>query len=159
MIYNFDTKNEDAALAALIVYGCYKSRDISKFKVSPDMWGIIERSAKSCAKRADDLNDFIEKFKKKVSCSSLKPSHMMAHTKSSEILVPDGFGNFISKEETGKREFWLNIIEDSDNQKAIEELYKHTSFIIVLVRDRLEREKYLKELGKLEEGEEENEEI
>lgn len=159
MIYNFDTKNENAALGALIVYGCYRSRDISKFKVSPDMWGIIERAAKSCAKRADDLNDFIEKFKKKVSCTSLKPSYMMAHTKSPEILVSDGYGNFITKEETGGRKFWLNIIEDSDNQKAIEELYKHTSFIIILVRDRLEREKYLRELGKLEEEEENDEEI
>lgn len=158
MIYNFDTKNESAALGALIVYGCYRSRDISKFKVSPDMWGIIERATKSCAKRADNLNNFIEKFKKKVSCSTLKPAYMMSHTKAEEILVPDKSGGFISKKETGKREFWLNIIEDSDNQEVLNELYKHTSFIIVLVRDRLEREKYLKEIGKLEE-EEENEEV
>jgi len=159
MIYGFDTKNEDAALGALLVYGCYRSRDTSKFKVSPDMWGIIERGVKSSSKRAENLNDFIEKFKKKVSCSSLKPSHMSSHQKQTEILIPDGTGNFISKTNE-RREFWLNEIENADNKKVLKEMYTRTSFIIVLVRDRLEREKMLREAGMLkevEEGEIENE--
>ena len=49
MIYNFDTHQDSAAIAALCVYAIYRSRDKRKFKVSPEMWGQIDRFSKSSA--------------------------------------------------------------------------------------------------------------
>lgn len=140
MIYSFDTNNEHAATAALIVYACYKSRDTAKFKVSPDMWGIIERSCKACSKRASTLKDFIEKFKAKVQCSTINPKYTSSHNEISEIVIRTDDG-FMTKKNSGSREFWTALIEEVDNEKVISELYNHTSFTIVLVRERIEREK------------------
>lgn len=151
MIYGFDTNDEAQALASLLVYGCYMSRDVKKFKISPEMWGIIERGCKSSAKRAQTIHDFIEKFKEKVSCSSLKPKFMMSHVEQQEILIQDGNGGFISKKDNGERKFWINLIEEADDNKVLNELYNHTSFVIILVRDRLEREKMLRNAGLLQE--------
>ena len=57
MVFGFDTGDENAGMAALLVYGVYRSRDIKRFKVTPDMWGIIERGVKSSATRAVELYD------------------------------------------------------------------------------------------------------
>lgn len=148
MIYSFDTNNEHAATAALIVYACYKSRDTAKFKVSPDMWGIIERSCKACSKRASTLKDFIEKFKVKVQCSTINPKYTSSNL-SSEIIIRTDDG-FITKKNSRSREFWCSLIEDADNEKVLSELYNHTAFTIVLVRERLEREKELEKMEKKE---------
>ena len=73
MYYNFDTSDENAAVAALLVYATYRSRDLKRFKVNPEMWSTIERAVKSVAKRAPDLGEFLERLKPKLSCSSIKP--------------------------------------------------------------------------------------
>ena len=73
MYYNFDTDDEWAATASLIVYAIYRSRDSKKFKVSPDMWSMIERAVGSAAKRAMDLADFMQKLKPKLMCPTIHP--------------------------------------------------------------------------------------
>lgn len=153
MYYGFETSDENSAIGALLVYGIYRSRDVKRFKVTPDMWGIIERAVKSSAKRAMDLNDFIEKLKPKLHCSTLKPQYMktdldvfaMYHTKTGEI---------IHIQDEGKREFWTRLLEECDHKKVLERLYGRTSLIIALVRDRLEREKPLEVKGIIKEDEE-----
>ena len=47
MFYGFDTSSEEAAIGALLVYGIYRSRDMKRFKITPDMWGVIERVVKA----------------------------------------------------------------------------------------------------------------
>lgn len=154
MIYNFDTENEDLALASLLVYAIYQSRDKNKFKVTPDMWGIIERQVKSSSKRAITILDFLEKFKSKIKCSTIAPRYMRTSS-NAEVLVPDGHGGFISRREEKINSFWTQEIEKADDKKVLNELYKHTNFVILLVRERLEREKILREFGKLEEEDDE----
>lgn len=141
MIYNFSTKKENAALAALLVYGCYKSRDKTKFKITPDMWGVIERACKSAAKRSATLNDFIEKFKVKMSCSSIQPRYMMSHINSNEFITRLESGEIIVQKESGKKAFWIDLLEECNEEEILKELYYHTAFVIVLVRERLEHEK------------------
>ena len=51
VIYNFDTGEKKYAVAALLLYATYRSRDKSKFKVSPEMWGQIQRFTQAAAKR------------------------------------------------------------------------------------------------------------
>lgn len=161
MYYGFDTGDENAALGALLVYGIYRSRDIKRFKVTPDMWGIIERAVKSSAKRALDLHDFIEKLKPRLMCSTLKPKWMA--TDEETLLRPVAMavnhetGEIIQKQDKGRRLFWVEILELVDHQAILEILYNKTSWTIALVRDRLERERPLEVSGIIKEDEGENE--
>lgn len=146
MYYGFITSDENAAIGALLVYGIYRSRDYKRFKVTPDMWGMIERAVKSAAKRALDLNDFIEKLKPKLHCSTIKPQYMMGHEKLTMMKDPRT-GEIIELKEQGKRKFWVELLEDADHEMVLKRLYERTSLIIALVRDRLEREKPLEAAG------------
>lgn len=146
MYYGFETGSEDAAIAALLVYGTYRSRDVKRFKISPDMWGIIERAVKSSAKRALDLHDFIEKLKPKLMCSSLKPRWMSTDPRSYSTVVLDD-GSLVVKEDKGRRRFWVEILEDINHEPVLAILREKTAWVIALVRDRLERERPLEVQG------------
>ena len=140
MIYNFDTSNEHAATAAFLVYAVYRSRDMKRFKVTPEMWNTIERAVKSVAKRAEDLGEFIEKLKPKLACASIKPK--WAKT------VPDGIVTMMQNErgellEIGqeKRQFMTDVLESADDRAVLDVLYRKAAYVVLLVRDRIEREK------------------
>lgn len=54
----------------------------------------------------------------------------------------DEFGNIIMKgNDSNKREFMTDIIESGKDEEVLYQLYKETARVIMLVRDRLEREK------------------
>jgi len=159
--YGFNTGDENAALGALLVYGIYRSRDVKRFKVTPDMWGVIERAVKSSAKRALNLHDFIERLKPRLMCSTLKPKWMA--TDEEALLSPVTMavnretGEIIQKQDKGRRQFWVEILEQIDHQAVLDILYKKTSWVIALVRDRLERERPLEVSGIIKEDEEDEE--
>jgi len=159
--YGFNTGDENAALGALLVYGIYRSRDVKRFKVTPDMWGVIERAVKSSAKRALNLHDFIERLKPRLMCSTLKPKWMA--TDEEVLLSPVTMavnretGEIIQKQDKGRRQFWVEILEEVDHQAVLDILYRKTSWVIALVRDRLERERPLEVSGIIKEDEEDEE--
>src|SRR5690554_8076954 len=103
MYYNFQTDEQEKAVAALIVYAIYRSRDKSKFKITPDVWGRIERSVKSVAKRAMDLEEFIEKLKPKLKCSSIIPKWAKTLPDDITTMRKADDGTFIEVEDKGKR--------------------------------------------------------
>lgn len=140
MIYNFDTSDENAATAAFLVYAVYRSRDMKRFKITPEMWNTIERAVKSVAKRAEDLGEFIEKLKPKLACASIKPK--WAKT------VPDGIVTMMQNErgelmEIGseKRQFMTDVLESANDRAVLDVLYRKAAYVVLLVRDRIEREK------------------
>lgn len=142
MIYNFDTSDENAATAAFLVYAVYRSRDTKRFKVTPEMWNTIERAVKSVAKRAEDLAEFIEKLKPKLACASIKPK--WART------VPDGMVTMIKGpggelmeigQDQEKRQFLTDVLESADDCAVLDVLYRKAAYVVLLVRDRIEREK------------------
>jgi hypothetical protein len=142
MYYNFDTSDENAATAAFLVYVVYRSRDVKRFKITPEMWSTIERGVKSVAKRAEDLGEFIEKLKPKLACSSIKPK--WAKTIPDEIVsmrIDHETGEIMHLQDQGKREFLTDILETADHAAVLDILYKKAALVVLLVRDRLEREK------------------
>lgn len=143
MYYNFDTENQNAATAALLVYAIYRSRDVKRFKVTPDMWGIIERAVKSTAKRAMNLGEFIEKLKPKLACSTIHPrwAKTMPDGVVSMKQMPDG--SFAQVSDLGRRQFLTDVLGEVDHGVVLDVLYRQTALIILLVRDRIEREKPL----------------
>jgi len=142
MYYNFDTSDHNAAVAALLVYAIYRSRDVKRFKVTPEMWNTIERAVKSVAKRAEDLGEFIEKLKPKLACASIKPK--WAKTLPDDVItmkVDPATGELIQVQDQGRRQFLTDVLEQVDHRVVLDILYKKAALVILLVRDRLEREK------------------
>ena len=142
MYYNFDTSDKNAATAALLVYAIYRSRDMKRFKITPEMWNTIERAVKSVAKRADDLGEFIEKLKPKLACASIKPK--WAKTLPEDIItmkVDPETGELMQIQDQGKRQFLTDVLEEIDHRAVLDVLYKKAALVILLVRDRLERER------------------
>lgn len=154
MFYGFNTSNENAAIAALLVYGTYRSRDVRRLKVTPELWATIERAVKSSAKRALDLHDFLEKLKPKLFCSSLKPRFMRTDLDTVTMAVDPLTGELMEIRDEGKRQFWVELLESADHQAVLDILYRKTAWVIALVRDRLERERPLEASGVLREDEE-----
>lgn len=141
MYYNFDTDEHAAATAALLVYAIYRSRDVKRFKVSPDMWGQLERAVKSASKRAADLGDFIEKLKPKLHCPTIHPrwAKTIPDGIVSMKLMPDG--SVVEVQDKGRRQFLTDVLHEVDHRDVLDYLYRKTALVILLVRDRLEREK------------------
>lgn len=143
MLFGFDTGDGNAAMAALLVYGVYRSRDRNRFKITPDMWGIIERGVKASATRVVELYDFIEKLKPKMSCSTLHPRWMA--TDGGDIVtmyVDPTTGELMQRaQDTQKRQFWVQELETADHEAVLHILRYQTARVIALVRDRLERER------------------
>lgn len=152
MIYGFDCADQDAATAALLVYVVWRSRDKARFKITPDVWGQVERFVKDSAKRATTLPEFIEALKsaRRVNAPSLHPRHMEVGLAGEVplVAVTDAAGKlayaiqFSSDDrDTGRREFAIKVLERADHKGVLAKLYRETGWIILLVRDRIERER------------------
>lgn len=138
----FQTKDESAAVAALMVYGVYRSRDQRRFKVTPEMWARIERAVKSTAKRAFDLNDFIERLKPKLQCSTINPRWMATGLADTVTFRLDPrTGEIVGSGAADRREFWVDVLDRADHRAALDALYRKAAYVIALVRDRIERER------------------
>jgi hypothetical protein len=142
MLYRFDTTDEPAAIAALLLYATYRSRDKTRFKVSPDMWEQMTRFVKASAKRARSLPEFLNGLMPRLCCGALNPRWMMtgergliAHTSVS------GHTEYVESPDV--RQFLTGILERADDAQVLKRLFKETAWIVLLVRDRLESEKLL----------------
>lgn len=148
MLYGFDTDDRAAATAALVIYAVYRSRDMRRFKVTPDLWGQVERFAKAAAKRAGSLGEFIEKLKPRLSCATLSPKWLAVGAKGeiSTIAVHDietGALRYAIQPAApvDQREFLTGILGGIDHQQVLALIYRETAYCVLLVRDRLERER------------------
>lgn len=143
MIYNFDTDDQNAATAALLVYAIYRSRDKKRYKVSPEMWGQIERFAKASAKRAENLPRFMDSMMPRLCCPSINPKWMEVGIKGAMLATQNSAGGteFMEFPNEDRREFLTSVLNDADDGQTLNKLYKETQWVILLVRERLEREK------------------
>lgn len=82
-----------------------------------------------------------------MACESINPKWCDS---GSQVMsaIEDELGNIIISGERG-RQFLTEIIESGKDQEILHQLYKETARVIMLVRDRLEREKPIE--SKLEE--------
>lgn len=143
MLYGFVTENSTIGGACLLVYAIYRSRDIKRSPSGVDMWGQIERFARASAKRSATIGEFTDKFKRKMCCSTINPKWLKNGIKSVNAMVNRSTGEIISFGNENIRDFAIDIFQaDEETQREIiDRLYYETQLIILLVRDRLEREK------------------
>lgn len=121
MIANFDTDDTAAAIGALLVYSVWRSRDVRRLKVDMSLWARVERFTKASAKRAQNLPEFVERLKPRLACENIRAV----------------------TSEDGSRDFLTGVLTrpDADPHLVLRKLYKETSLCVLLVRERLEREK------------------
>lgn len=143
MIYGFNTENESRAIAALIVYAVYKSRDVDRFTVSVKMWDQITNFSKLAAKKSVSLAEFIELFKVPMRCYTINPSYCSSDSSKPLVVLERGE---LFESGSNHREFITSLIERSNEKEVISIIINETSFIIMLVRERLEHEKIAKQM-------------
>jgi hypothetical protein len=140
MRHGFDTDDETTAVAALLVYAVWKSRDVKRFKVTPDVWGQVERFTKSAAKRATTLARFLEQLKPRLYCSTVSPRFLGSDYGGGRPLVQMDTGEIIAPQEEG-REFLTRLIDETAPRPVLDKLFHETAVVILTVRERCEREK------------------
>lgn len=148
MIYNFDTDDKVTATAALLLYAVYRSRDKKRFKTSPEMWGQIERFVKASAKRATNAPRFLDNLMPKLCCASINPKWVEVAVKGR--LFQSG-ASFIDIPQPERRQFLTEVLNDVEHKKVVDALYKESTWIVMLVRDRLETEKPIESTFEIEE--------
>jgi len=141
MYHGFDTDDPDAAVGALLIYAVWRSRDIKRYKVTPDVWGQVERFAKSAAKRATTLPEFVERLKPRLMCSTLSPRYLESDMGSYRPMVETATGEIIEAAGLEGRQFLTRVFADTPPRPVLRMIYRETSLLILLVRERLEREK------------------
>lgn len=145
MLLGFDTDDQDMAAAALCVYVVWRSRDMKRFKVTPDVWGQVERFTRASAKRSRTIPDFIEKMKPRLMAGTLNPRWMRIGMSGDIPMVTTDDGLRIHLDADGEplREFMTGIVRNSDERKVIRALNDNSAWVILLVRDRLEKERVI----------------
>lgn len=112
MLLGFATESQVAAEAARLVYAVWRSRDVNRLRITPSIWGQVERQVKSCAKRAVTPAEFVEALKPRLSCDAVRI----------DLLPPEA-------------------LETGCAADVLRSLYRETGWVVVLVRERLERER------------------
>lgn len=144
MLFNFNTDEMRFARAALVLYALYKSRDTNSPMNGMETWNRVESYCVGACKKSRTTSEFVTKFKELGRVGAIKPRYLSEQGVGMTIL-PDGS----VVESANIRNYHTELFEDSEIRKTIENDYP---LITMLVRERIQREKYMLE------EEEENEE-
>lgn len=143
MLFGFNTENDTVAAGALLVYATYKSRDVKRGPSGYDMWDKIERFARRASMRADDVGGFLNRFKPMMGCGTLNPRFCKTGIVANNAIMEGDGSIIVNGEKSESRDFMISITEapQEEQQKIVDCIYDQAQRIILLVRDRLEREK------------------
>lgn len=136
MIFSFETDDKRSAAAALVLYGIYRSRDKGRFKNSPKMWEQITNFVRAAAEQAESLPRFAELLAPRLFCGAINPRWMATDEPGLPApLYPPPMPS------TAMRQFLSSILAEIDEQGALRSVRESAMWIVMLVRERLERER------------------
>ncbi|KQQ90968.1 hypothetical protein [Aureimonas sp. Leaf324] len=111
------------------------------------MWARIERFVKDSAKRSKTLPAFIEALKPRLACETISPRWMRIGSNGEVPLLAvhdaetGALREYVQIDDPDRREFPTKLVERSDARQTIQRLFSETAWVVMLVRDRIEREK------------------
>lgn len=143
MIYGFEAQTQAQATAALLVYATWRSRDRRRFGGGKDVWGQVERFVKSSAKSARTLGEFLDELKEKLQCATLHPRAMAVGMHGVALLDAGGGAVIAAAAPPDQREFLTGVFAAADERAVLNVLYRETALVILMVRNRIERERPL----------------
>lgn len=134
MLFNFNTDNVKLARAALILYAMYKSRDTNSPMNGVDTWNHVESYCVGACKKSRTTSEFVTKFKELGKVGAIKPRYLGEHSSGSYSISAESVAEF-----PDAVDYHIDLFEDNDVRKTIENDYP---LVVLLVRERIQREKY-----------------
>lgn len=137
MLYQFDTDSLSHAKAALLLYGMYRSRKKESPLNGLETWDRFQTFVRGACLKASTTAEFVQAFCKKAKIDSVKPRYLST---GEPVVIPDT-GELIMG--AGMEDYRLGILADNN----ILRLYNTESmYLIMLVRERIQREKFMPEV-------------
>lgn len=132
MQLGFDTESIDHARAALLLYAMYKSRQSKSSLNGIETWDRCNSYIKAAICKSSTTGEFVNEFCKKADVGSINPRYL----KTDGLVNIGSAGAMIQAD--GIYNYKLNLYED---KKILELLSKETLYIVMLVRERIQRER------------------
>lgn len=137
MLYQFDTDSLSHAKAALLLYGMYRSRKKESPLNGLETWDRFQTFVRGACLKATTTAEFVQAFCKKAKIDSVKPRYFST----GDPVLMSGTGELISS--AGIEDYRLGILADD----SLMRLYNTESlYLIMLVRERIQREKFTPEV-------------
>ena len=137
MLYQFDTDSLDHAKAALLLYAMYRSRKKESPLNGLETWDRCQTFVRGACLKASTTAEFVQAFCKKAKIDSVKPRYLST---GAPVVMPDTGELILSNSVADYR---LGIMADN----SLLRLYNTESlYIIMLVRERIQREKLMPEV-------------
>ena len=137
MLYQFDTDSLAHAKAALLLYGMYRSRKKESPLNGLETWDRFQTFVRGACLKASTTAEFVQAFCKKAKIDSVKPRYL---SNGEPVVMPDTGELIVSG---GLADYRLGIIADD----SLLRLYNTESmYLIMLVRERIQREKFAPEV-------------
>ncbi len=137
MLYQFDTDSLAHAKAALLLYGMYRSRKKESPLNGLETWDRFQTFVRGACLKASTTAEFVQAFCKKAKIDSVKPRYLST---GEPVVMPDTGELIVSG---GLADYRLGIIADD----SLLRLYNTESmYLIMLVRERIQREKFAPEV-------------
>ena len=131
-MYNFETDTIDHAQAALLLYAMYKSRDPSSSLNGLETWDRCNAYIRGASLKSSTVAEFVQNFCKKADIRAIKPHYL----KTDGAVQIDDQGTMAISD--GLYNYQLEIFK---NEKILEIFANEALYIIMLVRERLQRER------------------
>lgn len=128
----FDTESIKHGKAALLLYAMYRSRPAGSSLNGLDTWDRCNNYIRAAALKSSTTAEFVQVFCKKADVQSIKPVYF----RTDGLVAVDDFGTLMKAD--GVYNYQLEIFEDQDIYKILSE---ESQYIIMLVRERIQREK------------------
>ena len=137
MLYQFDTDSLSHAKAALLLYGMYRSRKKESPLNGLETWDRFQTFVRGACLKASTTAEFVQAFCKKAKIDSVKPRYLNT---GEPVVMPDTGELIVSG---GVADYRLGVIADN----SLLRLYNTESmYLIMLVRERIQREKFMPEV-------------
>lgn len=132
MLYKFDTDSIKHAEAALLLYAMYKSRDAKSSLNGIETWDRFSSYIRAACLKSSNMAEFVQEFCKKSKIESIKPKYLdtgdpVLFKDTGELIISDGV-----------KDYRTSIFENDDLLHVME---RESLYLIMLVRERIQREK------------------
>lgn len=132
MQFGFDIEDEMRGKAALLLYAMYRSRDAASALNGLETWNRFAAFTKGAALKSSTTAEFCDHFCKAAKVPSIKPKYLKSDD--GMVFMPDG--TIVQSDDVN--DYKISIIEDNRLLKLYE---KESQLLVMLVRERIQREK------------------
>lgn len=140
MQFGFDTESIKHGEAALLLYAMYKSRGEKSSLNGLETWERCNAYIRAAVLKSSTTAEFVQQFCRKASISKITPMYL----KTDGIVKINELGTLASGDSL--YEYKTSIFE---NQELLDLFTNESIYIVMLVRERIQRDKYQNESEEL----------